>query len=292
MPRGLAQLEALGVHIPRSHPITGIRYINEDGVSVAATLTTPGLGVRRLVLSEALLTRARSVGVHIEQGKRIENQDEVPAYFVIAADGLHSRMRAQAGLEEEAPPVRRYGLRQHFAEAPWTDHVEVYFSEAVEAYVTPVAEDEIGVAFLWNEDAVDASGGFASLIARFPTLQARLHTPSSQVMGLGPLEQRVASVVAPNFALVGDAAGYVDAITGEGLSLALETAAVLVEEIATKRTGVMHAYAREHARAFFSYGILARSLLFLASRPALRRYVIANLSPRMFARLLNLAISA
>jgi menaquinone-9 beta-reductase len=293
MPRGLAQLAALGVQIRRSHPIVGIRYINEDGASLAARLATPGLGVRRLVLSEALLARANEVGVHLEQGRPIASKEALPARFVIAADGLHSRLRTEAGLDLAARGhPRRYGLRAHFAMAPWTDHVEVFFSNAVEAYVTPVGDNEVGVAFLWNEEAVDARGGFAALLAHFPALQARLTTQSSRVIGQGPLEQRASKVVAANFALVGDAAGYVDAITGEGLSLALQTAAVLVEEVATKRTGLMRHYARTHARMFATYALVARALLFLAARPALRRFMVSSLPPSLFARLLNLAMSS
>ena len=54
----------------------------------------------------------------------------------------------------ELPSIRpsRLGVRQHFKMAPWSDYVEVYWSEHAEAYVTPVADDLVGVAILYYKD--------------------------------------------------------------------------------------------------------------------------------------------
>ena len=75
-----------------------------------------------------------------------------------------------------------------------------------------------------------ARGGFESQLAAFPDLARRLATCEavSDVRGAGPLRQRVDARVAGRVLLVGDAAGYVDALTGEGLALALAAAAELV----------------------------------------------------------------
>ena len=88
--------------------------------------------------------------------------------------------------------VRR-GLRQHFSVAPWTDLVEVYWSRLGEAYVTPVADDVVGVAILTS-----ARGTFDSHLEAFPDLKRRLRgaPAASAVMGAGPLRQRVRRRVA------------------------------------------------------------------------------------------------
>ena len=269
MPLGIAHLDELGVldHLDytRTAPIRGIRYVNEDGASVSAILPDGGgLGIRRVALSAALFARAREIGVDVREncsarwlgrdahaGQRLLlGEQPLQARFLIAADGLHSKLRAQARLDGRAPRrSRRCGLRRHVRIAPWTDHVEVHFAGDVEAYVTPVGRDEVGIAFLWDAARRRQSGGFDELLRLFPTLGARVASceASSTARGAGPLRQRVRGVVAEDLALVGDAAGFVDAITGEGISLAMDTAAALVADLARRRRGVLSDYAAAHA---------------------------------------------
>lgn len=321
MPTGLARLTALGVlsHLDekRSAPIVGIRYINEDGTTAEAPLAAPGLGIRRVALSEALLRRAEEVGVvfHVglvaldtatSEGYRLTcaNDAALEAHFLIAADGLHSKLRKQVFGEADHdvdPPghkqQRRYGIRQHYAIAPWTDHVEVHFSRGFEAYVTPVGKNEIGLAFLWDGSRSTSSTGaltLESILAEFPRLATRVaHAKvTSSTRGAGPLLRRVEDVVATDFALLGDAAGYVDAITGEGITLALHSAHALAQEVGSKRRGAMAGYAREHRSIFRRYAALANALLQLAERPRVRRWVVARLAqqPKLFAFVLAKAI--
>jgi len=221
----------------------------------------------------------------------------IDARFVVAADGLHSRIREAAGLSDAvAARSRRFGLRRHVGVAPWTDHVEVHFRGDVEAYVTPVGPGEVGIALLWDAGGGEENATFDGLLASFPLLARRVEgcAASSEARGAGPMLHRARAVVRPGLALVGDAAGYVDAITGEGISLALETAAVLVEELAREREGVMRAYARAHRRAFREYAGLAHALLWIARRPRLRRSIVDLLSvqPWAFERVLRRALPA
>ena len=307
MPRGLARLEALGVlslvDPRRTHRIAGIRYINEDGTTATAALPDAGgLGIRRVALSSAMWQRARDVGVQLYPEHRAQwrgnglvslssaagLQSSIKAELVVAADGLHSTSRRQAGLEGTRHGPMRLGLRQHLTMPPWSDHVEIYFADELEAYVTPVGAREIGVAFLWTPHDGKARS-FAELLARVPSLAARLDgvASSSTTAGLGPLALQVRTITAPRFALLGDAAGTIDAITGEGISLALETAHELC--VAWPDTARLERYQRAHARTFRRYARLSRWLLRLAQRPALRRRVVTALSrrPRLFETLVH-----
>ncbi|MEU8279511.1 NAD(P)/FAD-dependent oxidoreductase [Microbispora bryophytorum] len=149
---------------------------------------------------------------------------EIGARWLVAADGLHSPIRARLGLDLPSGGPRRYGLRRHYRIAPWTDFVEVHWAPGGEAYVTPVGDDLVGVAVLSSERRT-----YDEHLARFPDLLARLDgPPATPVRGAGPLRQRVRRRVAGRILLVGDAAGYVDALTGEGISLALLSARALV----------------------------------------------------------------
>ena len=319
MPTGLHALRELGVlahlDLTRTAPIRGIRYLNEDGTAVAGVLPHGGgLGIRRVALSAALFARARELGVNVREGVEVRwlgretrdddgrplhrlaiNYDVAVARFLVAADGPRSPLRERLGLSLPPGKSRRFGVRRHFGVEPWTDHVEVHFAEGVEAYVTPVGASEVGVAFLWDAYRFSGEASFEAQLARFPRLFERLHgaRATSNARGLGPLRQRVRAVVAEDVALVGDAAGYVDAITGEGISLALQSAAVLTHELGQRRRGVLVGYARAHRTTFRRYARLANALLALARRPALRRRAVAVLSrwPRLFSATLARAFS-
>ncbi len=145
------------------------------------------------------------------------------ARWLVAADGLHSPLRRSLGLDLPARGVRRYGQRRHYRMTPWTDFVEVHWSGGGEAYVTPVGHDLVGVAIL-------SSGrrGFEEHLSAFPGLVERLRGPAvTPVRGAGPLRQHVRARRSGRVLLVGDAAGYVDALTGEGISLAVRSAEIL-----------------------------------------------------------------
>src|SRR6185369_1571146 len=207
----------------------------------------------------------------------------VRARWIAAADGLLSRLRQQAGLAGPAAAQRRFGVRRHFALAPWSDFVEVFWGPGCEAYVTPVSPDQIGVALLWS----NGPSNFETLLAHFPALQDRLSgaTVTSRDRGAGPLHQRVRGVVRGNLALVGDAAGYLDAITGEGLAVAFHEAAALVAA-----RGDLSAYAAAWRRINRLPNAMTSFMLFLERRPRLRARAIRALAaePALFSRLLGI----
>ncbi|MEN3537238.1 NAD(P)/FAD-dependent oxidoreductase [Microbispora sp. ZYX-F-249] len=237
MPSGAAALADLGVAMPDGRPFLGIRYVDGRHRVQAEFRDGPGLGVRRTALHAALALRARELGVRVVPGRvevphaageavRVEltGGAVLGARWLVAADGLHSPIRARLGLELPAAGPRRYGLRRHYRVAPWTDFVEVHWAPGGEAYVTPVGDDLVGVAVLSGERRT-----YDEHLAEFPGLLARLDGPPvTPVRGAGPLRQRVRRRVAGRVLLVGDAAGYVDALTGEGISLALLSARALV----------------------------------------------------------------
>jgi len=294
-----------------SFPFRAIRWISEDGTEARAELPAPhGLGVRRLSLSAALLARARELGAEVRdrtalEGHRVEEDavvafpgggEEVRARLLIAADGLASPVRERAGLGLPAAGPRRFGVRRHFALPPWTDSVEVHFSPGAEAYVTPVGPRRVGVAFLFEEGV---RPGYPALLARFPRLAGRLGAApfDSALAGAGPLLRRASSRVQGRLVLAGDAGGYVDALTGEGLSLALESACSLGEALpeALARgagAGSLRAWEREVASRYRRSAAFARLALALARRPVLRRGAVAALSrsPRLFSHLVALAV--
>jgi flavin-dependent dehydrogenase len=175
-------------------------------------------------------------------------------------------------------------VRRHFAIEPWSPFVEVYWDNGVESYVTPVGPREVGVAMLWSGE----TARFETLLKRFPLLEKRIAGApvTSRARGAGPFRQVVGRRYHGPVALVGDAAGYVDALTGEGLSLAFHCARALVHVVL--RNQDLSAYEKEYRRMSHPYFWMTDLLLYVAERPRLRSRVIATLAryPDLFDRFL------
>ena len=294
MPDGVERLRSMGVGLVRqaSFEIRGIRYIDGATVAEAEFPARCAMGVRRTELHRAMVDRAQDCGVELVWGEKVVGLSEhgvttthgqISACWIVGADGLGSRVRRWKGLEQPPSGLQRFGVRRHFRIEPWTDVVEVYWGTDCEAYVTPVGVREVGVALLWS----GAKANFEQLLARHPELERRLERAesSSPARGTGPLRRGVSRVADSNVALVGDAAGYRDAITGEGLSLAFHQAAALAAAI---EVGNLSAYRRRVTELVRLPNLLIDGLLFVERRPSLRQRLIETLSrnPDIFARLL------
>ncbi|HTO97572.1 MAG TPA: FAD-dependent monooxygenase [Myxococcales bacterium] len=308
MPSGVLELERLGVRIPeeRCTPFRGIRYLQEDGTVLSARFRAGcGLGIRRTELAEALRDKALASGASLRPGAVLAARPRgdlielettaggLEARLLIAADGLHSPLRRAAGLylpAGDAPP--RFGVRRHFELTPWTDFVEVYWAEDMEAYVTPVGPRTVNVALLRDREANE---DFPTLLERFPTLRDRLAGApgTSGIRGAGPLLQRVRRVWAERLALVGDAAGYIDAITGQGLSLGFAASGLLMDslpaDLSTDLRPALRVFASRLRPRWLAYALPAQALVALSRRPALRKAAFRTLArvPGAFGALVN-----
>jgi len=290
MPAAVAGLGALGVELD-GHRFGGIRYVDGRREAVAPFRTGHGLGVRRTQLSSALHRRAEALGVEVRRNAADEVHQNasaleaggITARYLAAADGLHSPIRRQLGLDRPSRRRPRYGLRAHYGTAPWSDEVEVHWSSAGEAYVTPVGPDLVGVATLSTKRRT-----YQDHLAAFPSLRERLGdaAPETAVRGAGPLRQRASTRVAGRVLLVGDAAGYVDAITGEGIALALAEGEALVRCVAADRPDAYERAWREITR---SYRLITEGLVLARGPLHLGRAIVpaAARLPRTFGRLVD-----
>lgn len=300
MPPAIDSLNRLGVRDLPGHDFVGIRYVDGAQEASGHFHTGPGRGVRRLALQRALWARADELGVELIKRPLPEwSQDEAGvtvgehrARYLIAADGLRSPIRRSLGLELPPSLPQRLGIRRHFEVAPWSPFVEVYWSEHAEAYVTPVGPQEVGVAILYHTDSEPPGDGtpWERWIAAFPELVARLGSdlePTSTPRGAGPFEQRVRSVVDRRVLLIGDAAGYLDPITGEGIRLGLDTARSAIDAIVSDSP---RNHIRQCRQVTWRYWTLTSGLLFLRNRAWLRRRMVPALRriPGLFDRILRL----
>jgi len=289
MPHTLRHLDAIGIS-PHGKPFRGITYLDSNRRVEARFPGPAGRGVRRTVLSEALHDAAATAGVRIVQGDiRDVEQDAngvrccgLEARYLAAADGLHSPIRRQLGLDRPTSGGRRWGIRRHFQIAPWSDTVEVYWAAHTEAYVTPVSDDCVGVAILTSRQ-----GKFDDHLREFPALAARLAgAQGGPARAAGPLRQRAASQHSGRVLLVGDAAGYVDALTGEGLGIALGCAELVVDAV---RADDPADYTRQWRRMSRRYRLLTAALLTASNSPARTMIVPAAAAlPKVFNQAVKL----
>jgi len=278
MPGAVADLAALGID-PAGHRIAGIAYVDGRHRVETAFRRGDGRGVRRTVLHAAIQDAAVAAGVKIEARavERIDTRpdhvlvDGDPAAYLIGADGLHSRVRRMIGAERPQLRHRRHGLRAHAEIAPWTPYVEVHWAATSEAYVTPVGPRLVGLALL-----TDRSAPFPDLLAEHPELVERFEGVEwSKVRGAGPLRQRATRRVVGRTLLVGDAAGYVDAITGEGIALGLAQARAAVAAVVAGRP---EDYETAYRRLGRRHELLTQALLASSRVQGVRRSIVPTAS--------------
>lgn len=285
MPGGVAALAALGVD-PVGMPFRGISYRDEHRHAEAPFRDGPGRGVRRTTLHAALTSRAKELDTEwvservttLVQDERGVTAGGIRARWLVAADGLHSTIRRAVGIPALSGAPRRYGVRRHYRLPAWSEFVEVYWSPLGEAYVTPVEPDLVGVAIL-SDRKPDLSW--------FPALAERLAGAcSGPARGCGPLRQVVARRVAGRVLLVGDAAGYEDALTGEGISLAVKQAAAAVAAVCDNAP---ESYEAQWRRITRTYRLLTRALVLAGAQPLARRAIVpaCALAPGMFGRVVH-----
>jgi flavin-dependent dehydrogenase len=295
MPAGLQRLLRLGVELSEGEAslFSGVCYRDGNLTATAKFSRGSGLGVRRTALHRALVRRAEGLDVDLRWGVAaiglrsggVETETGfLGAKWLVAADGRLSQVRSWAGIDTALPSRRRFGIRRHYQLAPWSDVVEVHWADEGEAYVTPVGPDTVGVAVLSRRRPLD----FDRHLGLFPELANRLEGAqrASSDRGAGPFGQRAATVVQDNLALVGDASGCLDPITGEGLSVAMGQAQALVRAV---RTGEVASYAAEHRRLMRAPRALTGLLVAVEARPAVRRLTMRSLAafPRLFGRLVD-----
>jgi len=294
LPETQSLLAELDVQIPEgaSYRFKGIRFLQRDSQVCADNPRGPGLGIRRTVLHELLVEKARACGVHllwktpvlgIDADGVILNHGHLPSRWIIGADGTSSRVRRWSDLDASATRSSRFARRRHYRLTPWTDYMEIYWSERSQIYVTPISADEICIVALADQ-AEDAS--FTRSLADWPELQQRLaNAPiSSRERGAITSMHSLRRVTRENVALVGDASGSVDAITGEGLRLAFREGLLLADAL---QSGNLKSYQLAHRKLLLRPTWMGKLMLSLGRGEKFRRRAIHSLAekPELFAQI-------
>lgn len=295
MPDGLAALRSLGVKLDAAdaQPFGGIRFVDR-GVSVEAAFPEGyALGVRRTILHSRMVEAATAAGVRMLWGAPVEGigadgvriaGGTVRTRWIVGADGFHSRVRRWAGLAAKPAVNQRFGFRIHYRVAPWSDFMELHWGADCQIYVTPVGEREVCAAIISGNRRLRCD----EALARFPQLAARLAGAPHATAERGGVtaNRRLPRVYRGNVALIGDASGSVDAITGEGLCLAFHQAVALAESLAS---GDLAPYQIAHRLLARRPTLMSKLMLTMGRRTWLRQPAFRAMAfePRIFQTLLS-----
>jgi flavin-dependent dehydrogenase len=301
MPDAIVAFERLGLAVPASDSslLSGVRFLS-SGLSSEAPFPsgTCGLSIRRTVLHRIMIERAAALGIEllwqttvtgITRGEVQLGARKIRTRWIVGADGASSRVRRWANLDSHSRTALRYAFRRHYRMRPWTDRMEIYWGKNSQGYATAVSSEEVCVAVASHDPELRLE---ESLLA-FPELNARLRgvEMSSAERGSVTANRKLKRVWRGNVALIGDASGTVDAITGEGLGLSFSQAMVLADCLSS---GNLAAYQAAHRRLSRRPLWMARLMLTLDGRPRFQERTLQAFRkhPEAFRRLLALHIGS
>ncbi len=288
-------------------PLSHIRF-HAGGNSAEAPLPGGAIGVRRGLLQPALWAAARSAGVELRAGTSVIGIEDIEsaapklrtaegaieARIVVAADGLHSRLRRETGLAS-GKPSDRYGVTGHVTlRKPVTNVVDIFIERGYELYVTPVSETSVNVALLLHHKAMlrfkgDTASGFRSIVAAHPFFRDGFDLDDKPLVA-GPFARATSKSWKGSLLLAGDAAGFLDGISGDGMSAAFVGAHLCADAVDAYLTDgdITHFrdYDRKRRHSVRDSNLLAHTSLLMGSNPLLAKMSVRNLGrrPATFAK--------
>jgi menaquinone-9 beta-reductase len=253
-PGAMALLATLGLaaDVEREGvPISGMRVTSGDGVRIDGDYGEGLLGrsIRRSVLDSLLVDAAVAAGATFEPGVAVVapvpgtgpgtasvggvqvrlgdgRRAAVPARVTIAADGRRSPLALALGLARHPSAPRRWAIGAYYSGVSGqVARGEMHVRPGHYVGVAPSADGltNICVVSASREGLADPAGRLWSVMYADPELRDRCRAArrETEPCCLGPLALDVAHVGVPGLLLAGDAAGFVDPMTGDGMHLAL-----------------------------------------------------------------------
>jgi flavin-dependent dehydrogenase len=300
LPHGVTALSALGIHLNSdiAIPFTGIRFADEESSVCADFPDATGFAMRRVRLHQLLVERATQVGVIFLWGTRVTDMNsrsviaggkQIAYSWLAGADGQNSTVRRWAKLEPRHMSRKRFGFRQHFRVPYWPNIVDVYWSKHCQMLTTPTGTHEVCAVVLSRDSHLRLD----QALPLFPALAERLRdaTPVTEEGGEVTSLTQLPAVTRERVALVGDASGTVDAVTGQGLSLSFQQAIPLAE--AFERGDLTH-YESAHRRIATMPVMMSRLMLIMERNIWVRRraFCLFQSTPSLFSKLLAIHTGA
>ncbi len=273
------------------------------------TLTTPAVSFDRATLDPALLALARDAGADVRLGAAVTGvepgrivvrgaagETELEARVIVGADGIRSTVARAFGVARSPRLADRVGLTFHVGDSGPTAPRDARMILFRDGYVglAPVPGGRVNVGIVlgrsWAarlrangaERTVESVLGAVPLASDDP-VDWRAAERCDPIEGAAPLGHRVARRHGPGWLLVGDAAGFLDPFTGEGLHRALVSARLAAAAIERDLDGDpdgLAGYDRAMTARFRSKDVLSLLVQAFLARPALFDYAARRLAGR------------
>ncbi len=198
---------------------------------------------------------------------------ELRAHYTIGADGVHSQVASELGVRRETPWLRKLAFTTRYGGVAWGDRAEVHLFPGGFVACAPVDGGLVSVNLvldreLWRRERAPRDALLDSWLARLPAIGPRLASGHrvDPVRGIGSMACTTTRQVFAGAALVGDACGYVDPVTGEGIFLALKGAELLARSVTRalhtgrRDAAALAPYARDWRREIAPHNRLATLL--------------------------------
>ncbi len=299
LPEGSWQANALplaGMRVIRGDDAVDVRYRDAAGPRNA-------WGLDREVFDAELAAHATSQGARLLEhvafdqplwtdgpvsGAMVVTRDgplQVSCNWLIGADGARSRVATRLGVERRVLAPRRLGLVAHYeGDAELDDHGEMHVGPGWYVGLAPLAGGRlnVGMALPLTDHGGSARQRFQAGIDGIPAVAARLNGRArlTPIRGASPIGHRVARVAGPGWMLIGDAAGFVDPFTGEGIYRALRSARAAAESLAGGDIGAGDRYLDARRRAFAAKDALTWLVQGMLASPPLMGYALRRLAAR------------
>jgi flavin-dependent dehydrogenase len=304
-----------------ARPIPAMRVETPTGTTFRLTYGAdvggePAVGFDRSRLDPALLDLAAASGAEIRRGWQVIRAELGPgllelrrpdggpaivsAQVIVGADGPHSVVARAAGVAHAARLDPRIGLTYHLPDADPSGCRDARMRVLRDGYVgiAPVAGGRVNIGIVlgrsWRPALVrDGARAVADSIVRTtPPADGdpaawRHAEPTDAVAGASPLGHRVTRRAGRGWLLVGDAAGFLDPFTGEGLHRALVSAELAAVAIAARQRGrpsAFAAYERAMQRRFLAKDAVSWLVQAFLGRPALFEYAARRIAARPAVR--------
>jgi 2-polyprenyl-6-methoxyphenol hydroxylase-like FAD-dependent oxidoreductase len=265
-----------------------------------------GISLLRPQFDNAILSAAAQAGATIRRGVRMQDLkptangwnvftpdgEVISTQLLIGADGRKSRVAKLTGLAT-APWQERVALH---VDVPSLTPTEPYgemhvFNDGTYIGLNPIGTNTLNVSALCDPHELQRTSALAFLNQRTqasPHLRSRIAplTDVAKVRATFPAAASVTSVITQHAALIGDASGFLDPLTGEGIYQALWTARALAEEVTSARnyttqlTTGLQRYAQRRRAQHRGKRACCQAFQSIIRRPKLSNAVLGLLSWR------------
>jgi geranylgeranyl reductase family protein len=232
--------------------------------------------------------RAGGIGGRVKGAvlRTAEGRRPVRCRWLIGADGARSRVAQRLSVERRVRAPRRLGLVAHYEGIPeLADSGEMHVGPGWYVGLAPLAGGRLNVGMALPMNGGERRGAedrFQTAIDGIPAVAERLRgrKPLTPIRGASPIGHRVARAAGRGWMLIGDAAGFIDPFTGEGIYRALRSARAAAEALATEDEGAPARYVAARRHAFAAKDALTWLVQGMLAAPPLMSYALRNLSAR------------